>query len=100
LVNFPLDKEAFDPFEFGFTFAVGLKDPIDPRIGSLTLNWEKREWIDNKKIATSKNIQLRSCDDASGFKNIRDVSMMCHDEIPMETRNLTGDHYSDTFSYL
>jgi len=47
LVNFDLDNEKFDPFELGFTFAVGLKNPIDPKIGSLNLNWEKREWIND-----------------------------------------------------
>lgn len=67
MVKFDVDNEAFDPFKFGFTFAVGFKDKIDPRIGSLTLAWEKREWADEKRVPTSKNIPLHSCDEASGF---------------------------------
>jgi len=103
MVIFDVHNEVFDPFKFGFTFSVGFPEPLDKRIGSFTLAYTTKEWINDVRVPTSKTIPLRSCDVASGYPlstKALNISMMCHDEIPVDSRSLTGDYYSDNFSYL
>jgi len=63
LINFDVDNEWFDPFEHGFTFAVGFPEPIDERVGTLTLSYETKDWIDDKEIRSSTPLNLHSCND-------------------------------------
>ena len=47
MVNFDVDHESFDPFDYGFNFAFGFRSKLDKRIGTLTLSYETKEFKDD-----------------------------------------------------
>ena len=102
LINYDVAQESFDPFAFGFSFAVGFPQQIDKKIGTLNLSYETNRWINDEMVKTSTSIPLYSCNETSGYpmsSKRLPISMMCFDA-PLESRSLTGDFFSDEFNYL
>lgn len=103
MANFDVDNESFDPFEHGFNFAVGFPAELDKRVGTLTMTYETKKWVDDKVVKKSTAIPLHSCQESSGFPmpSLKyPISLMCFDELPAGLRSLTGDYFSDEFNYL
>ena len=107
LINFDVATELFDPFEHEFSFAFGFPNPIDERVGTLSLTYETKKWVENEgnheEVKTSTPIPLHSCKESAVYpmsKKRTPISLMCFNELPSESRSLTGDYFSDVFTYF
>jgi hypothetical protein len=82
---------------------VGFEQEIPPSVGTLNLSYNSKQFIDGKELKTSTRIPMQSCKESTGYsmsKRDKLVHMMCFDDLPVETRSLTGDYFSNEFKYL
>ena len=103
LQNFDVETNSLDPFAYGFTFAVGFEQQIDQRIGTISLNYKTKKWINGQEVKYSFPILLKNCEESSGYTmstKHKPMSMICFDELPIESRLLAGDYFSAEFNYL
>ena len=52
---------SFDPFAHGFSFAVGVSEPLDPKIGTLELNYVYEVGFSNNKMIVNTPLSLQKC---------------------------------------
>lgn len=92
---------SFDPFDFGFNFAIGLSAPLDPKVATMQASYITETWTNGVSSKVTENMPLKACDAASGFPLStprNPVSLQCIDPLP--ARNLTGNQLSDSFKYI
>mmetsp|Transcript_3315 Transcript_3315/g.3293 ORF Transcript_3315/g.3293 Transcript_3315/m.3293 type:complete len:167 (+) Transcript_3315:154-654(+) len=105
--NYP----GFKPQEFGFDFAFGLRNSIDPEIGFFTVNKVEYYYLDDldeKGVRIRKKLKTDIPFDLCGnehfrFSNQTQVEIIgISNFLCITDRNYTlqGDFYSDIFNYI
>ena len=81
---------------------MGFEQEIPSSIGTLNLSYNSKQFIDGKELKTSTPIPMQRCKESTGYSmsKKKPEHMMCFDELPVETRSLTGDYFSNEFNYF
>jgi len=69
------------------------------------MSYETKKWVKDTEawVTTSTPIPLHNCNETEEYpisSKMTAISMMCHNELPEESRSLTGNFFSEEFTYI